>query len=133
MEIEKSKVLIQFFLIFRQSGDLLFFLHTRRFRGYTATVFKNFSKDFSHTESRIMGALSKLVEFFLNPQVRICSVAVPGTSRNNKPENRELTGDRFLGDLCPEVGLSACYTSDLNDSEQEKTQPKFLNMFYKAS
>ena len=29
-----------------------------------------------------MGALSKLDEFLLNPQVRACSVAVQGTSRN---------------------------------------------------
>ena len=38
MEIEKSKVLIQFLLNFRQSGDVLFFLNVRRLRGYTATV-----------------------------------------------------------------------------------------------
>ena len=38
MEIEKSKVLIQFFVIFRQSGDVLFFLYARRLRGYTATA-----------------------------------------------------------------------------------------------
>ena len=37
MEIEKSKVLIQFLLIFRQSGDVLFLLYARRLRGYTAT------------------------------------------------------------------------------------------------
>ena len=37
MEIEKSKVLIQFLRIFRQSGDVLFFLYARRLRGYTAT------------------------------------------------------------------------------------------------
>ena len=37
MEIEKSKVLTQFLLIFRQSGDVLFFLYARRLRGYTAT------------------------------------------------------------------------------------------------
>ena len=37
MEIEKSKVSIQFLLIFRQSGDVLFFLYARRLRGYTAT------------------------------------------------------------------------------------------------
>ena len=36
MEIEKSKVLIQFLLIFRQSGDVLFFLYARRLRGYTS-------------------------------------------------------------------------------------------------
>ena len=39
MEMEKSKVLIQFLLIFRQSGYVLFFLYARRLRGYTATVF----------------------------------------------------------------------------------------------
>ena len=37
MEMEKSKVLIQFLVIFRQSGDVLFFLYARRLRGYTAT------------------------------------------------------------------------------------------------
>ena len=38
MEIEKSKVLIQFLLIFRQSADVLFFPYARRLRGYTATI-----------------------------------------------------------------------------------------------
>ena len=37
MEMEKSKVLIQFLLVFRQSGDVLFLLYARRLRGYTAT------------------------------------------------------------------------------------------------
>ena len=36
MEIEKSKFLIQFVLIFRRSGDVLFFVYARRLRGYTA-------------------------------------------------------------------------------------------------
>ena len=34
----KSKVSIQFLPIFRQSGDVLFFLYARRLRGYTATA-----------------------------------------------------------------------------------------------
>ena len=49
---------------------------------------KKLCKEFSRTESRILGALSKLDEFLLNPQVGICSVAVPGTFRNNDSENR---------------------------------------------
>ena len=57
-------------------------------------VTKKFSKEFSKTESRILGALSKLDEFLPNPQVRNCSVAVQGTSRNTNWENREATGDR---------------------------------------
>ena len=67
-------------------------------------VTKKLSKEFIKTESRILGALSKLDEFLLNPQVRTCSVAVPGTSRNNNSENRETTGDRSSDDPYPEVG-----------------------------
>ena len=40
MEMEKSKVLIQFLVISGQFGDVLFFLYARRFRGYTATLRK---------------------------------------------------------------------------------------------
>ena len=40
-------------------------------------VTKKLSKEFSRTESRILGALSKLDEFLLNPQVRTCSVVAP--------------------------------------------------------
>ena len=53
-------------------------------------VTKKLSKEFSRTESRILGALSKLDEFHLNPQVRTCSVAArehPGTiiQKTGKP------------------------------------------------
>ena len=37
MAMEKSKVLIQFLVIFRQFGDVLSFLYARRLRGNTAT------------------------------------------------------------------------------------------------
>ena len=46
------------------------------------------SKEFNKMESRILGALSKLDEFLLNPQVRTCSVAAQGTSRNSHLGNR---------------------------------------------
>ena len=67
-------------------------------------VTKKLSEEFNKTESRISGALSKLDEFLLNPQVRTCSVAGPGTSRNTNLENRETTGDRSSDDPYPEVG-----------------------------
>ena len=38
MEIEKSQVSIQSLVNFRQSGDVLFFLHAHRLRGYSATT-----------------------------------------------------------------------------------------------
>ena len=80
-------------------------------------VIKKLFKEFSRTESRILSALSKPDELFLNPQVRTCSVAAPGTSRNNDSENRQPSGDRSLGGRCPKAVFSAYYSSSLNDSE----------------
>ena len=48
--MEKSKVSILFLLIFRQPGDVLFFLCVRRLRGYTATL-PLFVKGHSHGQS----------------------------------------------------------------------------------
>ena len=70
-------------------------------------VTKKLSKEFNRTESRILGALSKLDEFLLNPQVRTCSVAVPGTSRSSNLENRGTNEDRPSDDPGPEVALSS--------------------------
>ena len=67
-------------------------------------VTKKHSKDFNKTESRILGALSKLDEFLLNPQVRTCSV-VEGASRNANSENRETHGDCSSNDPYPEGGI----------------------------
>ena len=82
-------------------------------------ITKKLSKEFSKTESRILGALSKHDEFLLNPQVRTCSVAVPGTSRNNNSENRETTGDRSSDDLFPEMGYFSHHSGQLNSPETE--------------
>ena len=70
-------------------------------------VTKKLSKEFSRTESRILGALSKLDEFLLNPQVRTCSVAVPGTSRSSNLENQGTNEDRPSDDPGPEVEFSS--------------------------
>ena len=82
-------------------------------------VSKKLSKEFSKTESRILGALSKLDEFLLNPQVRTCSVAVQGTSRNANSENREIHGDRSSDDPYPEVGYFPHHSGQLNSPETE--------------
>ena len=62
------------------------------------------SKEFNKTESRLLGALSKLDEFLLNPQVRTCSV-IQGASRNANSENQEFHGDRSSKDPYPEGGI----------------------------
>ena len=81
---------------------------------------KRLSKKFSRTESRILGALSKLDEFLLNPQIRICSVAVPGTSRNSHSESWEPTGDRSPDVPCPEARISSHHSGNLSSSEWEE-------------
>ena len=64
-------------------------------------------------------ALSKLDELLLNPQVRTCSVAIPGTSMNKNSENRETTGDRSSGDYHLEVGYFCHHYGQLNSPETE--------------
>ena len=49
-------------------------------------VTKKMFQEFSRTESRILGALSQLDEFLLNPQIRTHSGTVPGTFRNTNVE-----------------------------------------------
>ena len=87
-------------------------------------------KEFNKTESRILGALSKLDELLLNPQVQTCSVAVPGTSRNNNSENRESTGDRSLDNPYPEVGYFFPQSGQLNSPEAQNHPHTLLSMFY---
>ena len=70
-------------------------------------VTKKLSKEFSRTESRILGALSKFDEFLLNPQVRTCSVVAPGTSRSNNLENQGTNEDRPSDDPGPEVEFAS--------------------------
>ena len=82
-------------------------------------VTKKLSKEFNKTESRILGALSKLDEFVLNPQVRTCSVAAHGTSKSSNSENRETHGDRSSDDPYPEVGYSPHHSGQLNSPEAE--------------
>ena len=82
-------------------------------------VTKKLSNEFSKTESRVLGALSKLDEFLLNLQVRTCSVAVQGTSRKANSENRETHGDRSSDDPYPEVGYFPHHYGQLNSPETE--------------
>ena len=82
-------------------------------------VTKKLSKEFSKTESRILGALSTFDEFLLNPQVRACSVAVQGTSRNANSEDLETHGDRSSNDPYPEVGYFPHHSGQLNSPKAE--------------
>ena len=86
-------------------------------------VTKKLSKEFNKSESRILGALSKLDEFLLNPQVPTCSV-VQGASRNAYSENREIHGDRHSNDPYPEGGYFPHHSGQPNSPEADMvTEP----------
>ena len=83
-------------------------------------VTKKQSQEFSRTESRILGALSKLDEFLLNPQKRIFCGTTPGTFRTTDVENQETSADRSQNDLHPKLEISACSASILTDRDPEE-------------
>ena len=80
-------------------------------------VTKKLSQEFSRTESRILGTLSKLDEFLLNQQVRTHSGTVPGTFRNTNVENQGTNEDESQSDPHPEVGSSVCQPRHSIDSD----------------
>ena len=59
-------------------------------------VTKKLSQEFSRTEYRILGALSKLDEFLLNQQIQPHSETVPGTFRNTNVGNQGKNEDDSL-------------------------------------
>ena len=93
-------------------------------------VTKKLSQEFSRTESRILGALSKLDEFLLNPQVRTFSGTTPGTFQSNGVENQEPSGYRCQNDAYPGVEFSACRASNLTDSDPEETDHRWMGMIF---
>ena len=59
---------------------------------YPLTVTKKLSREFSMTESHILGALIKLDEFPLNPQKRTLSETIPGSLWSTDVENHKPRG-----------------------------------------
>ena len=84
-------------------------------------VSKKLSQEFSRTKSRILGALSKLDEFFLNQQIRTHSETVPGTFRNTNVESQGTNEDDSQRDPHPEVGPSVCQSRHSIDSDTSET------------
>ena len=88
-------------------------------------VTKKMSQEFSRTESRILGALSKLDEFLLNPLIRMHSGTVPGTFRNTNEENQEPNEDSSQDDSYPEVRPSVYQSRHSNDSDPDEAPHSF--------
>ena len=68
-------------------------------------VYKKLSQEYSRTESRILGALSKLDEFLLNQQIQTHYGIVPETFRNTNVDNQGTNEDDSESDPHPEGGL----------------------------
>ena len=90
---------------------------TQVFEEVEGRVTRKLSQQFSRTESRILGALSKLDKFFLNPQIRTHSGTVPGTFRNTNVENQGTNEDDSLSDPHPEAGLFRSQTTQNSGPE----------------
>ena len=74
-------------------------------------VTKKLSKVFSKTESPILGALSRLDEFLLNPLIQGHSGSAPETSRNAYGVNRGTNEDDSQSDSDPEAKVSQSQTT----------------------
>ena len=76
------------------------------------------SDEISSTESRILGALYKLEEIRLSPQLRRLSGTVSARSRNIEVKDWEPTEYRYQNDSRSKVEFSACRTSTLVESDR---------------
>ena len=74
-------------------------------------VTKKLSQEFSRTESRILGALSRLADFLLNPIIQCHSGSAPETYRNTLCTNQGTKEDDSQSDLHPEVGVCQSQTA----------------------
>ena len=89
-------------------------------------VTRKLSQEFSRTESRILGALSKLDKFLLNPLIRTHSETVRGTFRNTNVENQGTNEDDSQSDPHPEAGIFRSQTTQ--NSAPEETKKIFFAM-----
>ena len=81
-------------------------------------VTEKLSREFSRTESRILGPLSGLDEFLQNPQSRARSGTVPETSQKLRRENHGTNEDGSQNDPHPELGVSLSHSPQELSSEE---------------
>ena len=80
-------------------------------------VTKKLSQEYSRTEPRILGPLSKLEEFFLIQQIRVHSGTVPKTFRNTNVDNQGTNEDDSKSEPHPEAGLFRSQTTQNSGQE----------------
>ena len=109
---------------------------TQVFEEIEGRVTKKLSQEYSRTESRILGALSKLDEFLLNEHIRTHSGTVPETFRNTNVDNQGTNEDDSPSDPHPEAGIFRGQTAqnlglkDCRDTIQERTFTSYCRSDY---
>ena len=110
---------------------------TQVFDEIEGRVNKKPSQEFSRTESRILGALSKLDEFLSNQQIHTHFETVPGTFRfrNTNVENQGTNEDDSQSDPHPEAGIFRGQTTqnfgpkDFRDNNPETNLKRGINQW----
>ena len=74
-------------------------------------VTKRLSKEFSRTENRILRALARLDDFFMNPLLTGHSGTTPEPTRNTNVDNQGTNEDDSQSDPHPEAGLFRSQTT----------------------
>ena len=80
-------------------------------------VTKKLSQEFSRTENRILGALSRLDGFLMNLLIQGHSGTAPETSRNAYGTNQGTNEDDFQSDPHPEAGVFQSQTTQNSGPE----------------
>ena len=83
-------------------------------------VSKKLSREFSRTESRILGALTKLDEFLSYQQIHTHFETVPGTFRNTNVENQGTNEDDSQSDPHSEASIFRGQTTQNIDFAAQK-------------
>ena len=84
---------------------------TQVFGEIESGVTKKLSQEFSRTENRILGALSRLDNFLMNPVIQGHSGTAPETSQNAFVTYQETNEDDSQSDPHPEASVSQSQTT----------------------
>ena len=86
-------------------------------------------QDFSKTESRTLGVLSKSDELLLNPKVRVQSGVVPRKSLNSVGDKQETNKGHSENDPRLEVVSSINRSPQFMNSDPDETSYKIFDKF----
>ena len=89
---------------------------TQVFEEIEERVTKRLSKEFSRTENRILGALSRLDDFLMNPLLQGHSGATPEAFRNLLGTSQGTNKDDSQNDPHPEAGF---FRSQINSGPED--------------